>query len=111
MRDPRTRSKSCPGAPQDQSARSLTQSAASLKTGQFRLKRWRGGKLRGAGTPRLREIAITIFVIKPWREEVSGKWREQCHNLLDYLFNPYGIALYAMSCNNIIRGIHYRNML
>lgn len=32
------------------SARSLTRSAASLKTGQFRLKRRRGGKVRGAGT-------------------------------------------------------------
>ncbi|EFN60419.1 hypothetical protein EAG_02131 [Camponotus floridanus] len=30
------------------SARSLTRSAASLKTGQFRLKRRRGGKVRGA---------------------------------------------------------------
>lgn len=58
------------------SACSLAQSAASLKkTGHFRLK-------RGAGTPRLRESAIATLIINPRREDVSGKWREQCHNLL-----------------------------
>jgi len=41
---------------------------------------------------RIRRTAIAARVINPRRRGVSGKWREQCHNLSEYLFDPvYGV--------------------
>lgn len=62
------------------------------------------------GLGHIRRTAIATRVINSWRRGVSEKWRAQCHNLLEYLFNLYymPIRIYpTLHTSYVIRDIPY----